>query len=615
MNKKLYLYIGIFFLGTKMMFSQITDSLDIIKQDSAKVEQGRTFYKNLRTSLKKNKLTRNLASLFSDVSQPASSKQIQKELSVDYKSYQGKIIRNIEVITLDPFGFDEKDLTKKPQKKIEIYGNALHNKTKNRTVKKQLLFKENKPMDSLLLMESERVLRSQHYIRRVQIRPMEISSVSDSVDIQVAVLDSWTMLFASDLSDKRGWMRVSEHNLFGLGHEAYLLYRQYFSRFSDNGKGFGYRAKNLWNSQIDIFTSYYVDYENMYSKQLAVERPFYSPYARWSGRIGYYESRYEDDIYLLDSMYHPPVRTKIFDAYGGYLIPIHRDNTMAINNFIVSARYRNTNYVEIPPDFLSTDNYYADEELFLAKLSLNSTDFLKDRYIFRHGDIEDVSIGHSIFLTSGVLQKNKKTHPYFGLGFSTANYGRRGYHSLNFEAGSFFMKDNVKQSVIYGETIYFSNLFSLRNWHFRQFFRTSFVIGINRIDHPKDRISLRGVDGILGFDSDIYGTRKLILSTQTQAYSPFYWLGFRFNPFFNIDVGFLGKENDAFFKTDVYSKVAIGFYISNDFLMFRNFQFSFCYFPRVPKEGSHIFKIANIQNDDFRLQSFQYRPPNIVIYR
>lgn len=615
MSNKLYLYIGFFFLGTKILFSQMTDSLDIIKQDSAKVEQGRNFYENLKQSLKKSKWTRNLASLFSDTSQPTSSKQIQKELNLDYKSYQGKVVRNIEIVTLDPFGFDEKDLTRKPQKKIEIYGNALHNKTKSRTIRKQLLFKENDSMDSLLLKESERVLRGQTYIRRVLIRPVEISAVSDSVDIQVAVLDSWTMLFASDLTDKRGWTRVSEHNLFGLGHEAYVLYRQYFSGFSDNGKGFGYRAKNLWNSQTDIFTSYYVDYENLYTKQLAAERPFYTSYTRWSGRISYYESRYKDDIYFRDSMYHPPIQSKIFDAYGGYLIPIHKDNGKAINNFIISARYRNIDYREIPTDYFGTDDYYTDEKLFLAKISLNSTDFLQDRYIFKHGDIEDVSVGHSVFLTSGALQKNESLSPYFGLGFSTANYRRRGYHSLNFEIGSLFMKDNVRQSVIRGETVYFSNLFSWSNWYFRQFLRTSFVMGINRIDHPKDRVSLRGVDGILGFDSNVYGTRKLVLSTQTQAYSPFYWLGFRFNPFFNVDVGFLGKENDAFLKTDVYSKVAIGFYISNDFLMFRNIQFSFCYFPRIPEDGNHIFKITNIQNDDFRLQNFQYRPPNMVIYR
>lgn len=609
---------GIFFWGTFVLFSQKTDSLDIIKKDSTAIKKDRVFYNRVKNFFRKHKLTKNLVGFFGDVSpvQPSTSKQIQKELNLNYASYQGKIIRKINVITLDPFGYDEKDISKIPQKKTDIYGNALHVKTREKTVKKQLLFAENKPMDSLLLKETERILRNQNYIRRVLIRPMEISAVSDSVDIQVAVLDSWTMFFASDLSGERGWMRVNEYNLLGLGHEAYLLYQQYLSKFSENGKGFGYRAKNIRNTQIDIFTSYYNDYENIFSKQLAVERRFFSPYARWSGRIGYHENRYKEDIFISDTMYHPPLTVKVFDMYGSYILPIKRKKYRgAINNFIFSARFINSDYTEFPPDFMNQGHYFSDEKLFLSKFSVNSTRFVQDRYIFRQGDVEDINIGHSLYFTSGILHKNEVLHPYFGLGVSLANYIKQGYYSLNLEMGSLLLKDDIKQSVVKGESIYFSNLFSLNKWHFRQFFKTSFVVGINRTSHPKDRLSLNGREGILGFDSDVYGTRKFILSSQTQAYSPFYWLGFRFNPFFNIDVGFLGNDTKPFFKMDTYSKIGIGFYISNDYLMFRNFQFSFNYFPRIPRDGHHIFKITNTQNDDFRLQSFQYRPPNVLIYK
>ncbi|MFK8297817.1 hypothetical protein ACI76O_04505 [Capnocytophaga cynodegmi] len=616
MSRRLYLCVVIFFMGTLFLFPQATNSLDIIKKDSTEIQKDKDFYSRVKRYFGKYKLTKNLASFFSDSSKKSpTSKQIDKELNLNYVKYQGKIIRKIEVVTLDPFGFDEKDLSKTPQKKMEVYGNTLHIKTRARTVKKQLLFSENKPMDSLLLKESERLLREQNYIRRVIIRPVEISVVSDSVDIQVVALDSWTMFFASDLTDKRGWIRVNEQNLFGLGHEAYVLYRQYFKSFSDNGKGFGYRAKNIQNTHIDLFTSYYRDYENLFSKQLVAERRFYSPYTRWAGKIGYHENRYQEDIFFKDSVYRPPLRTKIFDVYGGYAIPLKKNSLGSVNNFVISARYKNLNYAENTPDSLNVDNYFSNEHLLLSKFSLNKTNFVQDRYIFRHGDIEDVNIGHSIFLTLGTLQKNEKLHPYFGLGFSLAKYADKGYYSLNLEAGSLLMKDNVKQSVFKGESIYFSNLFSLGNWHFRQFFKTSFVVGLNRTAHPKDRVSLNEKEGILGFYSNVYGTRKLILSSQTQSYSPFSWLGFRFNPFFNVDVGFLGKENKPFFKTDIYSKVAIGFYISNDYLMFQSFQFSLCYFPRIPMEGNHIFKITNIQNDDFRLQTFQYRPPNTVIYK
>ncbi|WGU68659.1 hypothetical protein QIU19_01345 [Capnocytophaga canimorsus] len=54
-------------------------------------------------------------------------KQVEQR---EFAQYQGKIIRNIEIYPLDPFGFDEKDLNKKPTRSIDRWGNALHGRTK-----------------------------------------------------------------------------------------------------------------------------------------------------------------------------------------------------------------------------------------------------------------------------------------------------------------------------------------------------------------------------------------------------------------------------------------------------------------------------------------------------
>lgn len=592
-----------------------TDSIDTQKVSKEDIKKDITAYQKIIRFLKKKKITKNLInSVFANSPQPQKNIALPKEPAYDYTPFQGKIIRKIHITTLDPFGFNEKNLEIKPTQKMEIYGNALHNKTSRKTVLRELLFHEKTPLDSSLLKESERILREKKQIRRVLIRPVETQS--DSVDVQVNVLDSWTMFFTADLSDKRGWLRISEQNLFGLGHEISLLYRQYFKKFQDNGKGVYYRAKNIGNTQIDAVTSYYTDdYQNEFSKRLAFERPLFSPYTRWTARVGAYENQYKDDIFYQDSIYFPFIKTRTYDLYGGYVFGIKKQSSGELRNVIFSLRYKKTDFAKKPADFLNTDNYYGDENLFLSKINLNSLNFVRDRYIFRQGDIEDVSVGHSIFFTSGILNKNKLIFPYFGVGFSYANYKSKGYFSTNVEIGTLLLENATKQTTFRGESIYFSNLFTLGNWHFRQFAKSTFVIGLNRSNHIKDRITLNEREGILGFNSPIYGTRKLVFSTQTQAYSPFYWLGFRFNPFFNVDVGFIGLEKQPFFKTDVFSKVALGFYISNDYLMFQNFQFSLCYYPRIPSDGNHILKITNHQNDDFRLQSFSHRLPELIIYR
>ena len=67
-----------------------------------------------------------------------------RQLQIDYDQYNCKIIRNINIETLDPFGFSSENEKEIPQNKKERFGNALHLKSKNWTIRNFLLFKQNK---------------------------------------------------------------------------------------------------------------------------------------------------------------------------------------------------------------------------------------------------------------------------------------------------------------------------------------------------------------------------------------------------------------------------------------------------------------------------------------
>jgi hypothetical protein len=54
------------------------------------------------------------------------------------------------------------------------------------------LKKKNKPFDSLLVKESERLIRTT--VHRVDIAPQIILNNSDSIDINIRVLDSWSII-------------------------------------------------------------------------------------------------------------------------------------------------------------------------------------------------------------------------------------------------------------------------------------------------------------------------------------------------------------------------------------------------------------------------------------
>ena len=61
------------------------------------------------------------------------------------------------------------------------------------------MVKENSVCDSILLNESERLIRSQRFVREVSVTPIYFDSKSDSVDIKVRVLDSWSLIPKVDM--------------------------------------------------------------------------------------------------------------------------------------------------------------------------------------------------------------------------------------------------------------------------------------------------------------------------------------------------------------------------------------------------------------------------------
>ncbi|MDO5608123.1 MAG: hypothetical protein Q4G08_06680 [Capnocytophaga sp.] len=617
MKVEQWIYVCSWCITTAWLGAQTQDTLQLSVPDSTVIHKENQMYQSIETYSKKRGFTKLLHKLiFRTKNHSSTSKSIETERNIDYTSFQNKIIRHINIMPLDPFGFDEKDTTVTPQKNIDKIGNLLHGKTKRFTIKAQLLFKENQPMDSLLLKETERLLRSRNYIRRVLIKPVAVASSPDSVDVQITVLDSWSILVDGQIAGSRGKLTARDRNIFGLGHEFSATYRQKFNE-NDNGYGFAYRAENLYGTYINANVMYDFGYNDNFDKQWTIHRTFFSPYTRWAGGIGFYQNRYNEVIQQTDRLYRPFLQTTSFDVYGGYAIPIlkKRPEREKITNLILSARFKNLKYQEKPPFYLDYENYFTDQDLYISKIEFSRKKYIRDRYIFRHGDIEDIGTGTSVFISSGMLFQNNKQYPYLGVGFSRAAYTDKGYLGVTMQAGSLFTEDNTRQSVISSEGIYFSDLFSMGDWYLRQFFRLSITAGFNR-NYQKDRLTLGGNDGIQGFQSDyVRGTRKLVLSSQTQTYSPFEWLGFRFSPFLAADIGFIGSEPKPFLQNDVYGKIGIGFYITNDYLAFNSVHLSFSYFPYIPGNGSHVLRMTGIRNSDFQLKNFEYQPPDIVPFQ
>src|SRR5687768_14648627 len=76
-----------------------------------------------------------------------------------YLLFPGKIIRNIYIEVLDPFGYSVNDTSRKKINGIQQMGNHFHVTTRRWIIHNRLLFKENDSINPLALSETERMLR------------------------------------------------------------------------------------------------------------------------------------------------------------------------------------------------------------------------------------------------------------------------------------------------------------------------------------------------------------------------------------------------------------------------------------------------------------------------
>lgn len=593
-------------LGFQVVFSQENTP----KKDSSEV------YRNIQNYSKKNKFTKLVHKLVFKPINPKKKKQ-EKVVQQNYQVFEGKIIRKINIITLDPFGYSEIDSTKKPRNWVEKNGNSIHGKTKKLAIQNILLIRENKPLDSLLVKESVRLIRAQSYISRVAITTKLTAKNGDSVDVSIRVLDTWSLLPRSSVSDSKVSFQLNERNFFGSGH---TLNSRYQKRYEDRKGAYKleYIVPNIKNTFILTKLDYFKDLDDNYGKTIRIDRPFYSPFAKWAGGIDLSQQYRTDTLSDANLVYaRQSFKFNSHDFWGGYALRISKDSTenSRVTNLIVSGRFVNVNYLESPTAGYDPVDFYASEHFFLSGIGISTRKYVEDKYIFKNGVTEDVPIGKIYGITAGYQFKNNKERFYLGGQVSFGNYFKWGFISLNFELGTFFNKSITDQTAFTFQANYFTNLITVGKWKVRQFFKPQLTIGINRQNSIGDQLTINEEYGIQGFKSAIYGNQKAQLTFQTQTYSPWNVFGFRLNPYFNYTIAMLGNEETKMRNNQAFSKIGIGLIINNDYLVFRTFQISLAYYPTIPGSGNNVLKTNAFETSDFGFQDFGLDKPRTVIYK
>lgn len=531
----------------------------------------------------------------------------------DFCLFQGKKIRNIRIIVLDPFGTEAKDTIVRTNNFLEKLGNGLHTNTQQSTVRNLLLFKKGEPLDSLKIMESERILRQSSGISDAEISILNPSENSDSTDILIIVRDLFSITGSFGLSPKSQSFTLTENNFLGLSH---ILRTDFIFRQNSPQRvyGFGsYTVNNISNSLISGVLYYSA---SSFHKNIGIsfERSFITPLIKWAGGIsyGHMQTNWPFDSSGLVPTY--PLTYQFFDTWVARSFNIIKYYNRSYNDpkIILAARYYRLKYFERPSFDIDYTLRNQSASLYLGTIALSIRGYYKDINIYRFDRIEDVPEGRLLSLTMGYETKEFIDRPYVGLKFAAGQHvPKLGYLAYKLEYGTFLNKGKQEQGVFQVELNYLTDLLKYKKWSVREFISYRFTSGINR--QPDEFIDIAGDASLSGFDEKVLlGTNRAILKFMTVIYLPYKFIGFQFAPTIFAKFGTIGDTPSSTFHNHVYQSYGLGVLMRNEYLAFNTIQFSFNYFPRIPNKKGSYQKLIPVSLSVLRFIDYAEAKPEII---
>lgn len=158
--------------------------------------------------------------------------------------------------------------------------NRLHLETRERVVRRQLLFRSGDRYASRLLAESERNLRANGYLYDASVRPVRYDG--ERVDVEVRTRDVWTLNvglgFGRNGGSNSTRFGLQDKNFLGSGKDLSLKRTSNVDRSEMN---YGFTDPALFGTRGRL-SALYSDNSDGTEAALRLERPFYSLATRWA---------------------------------------------------------------------------------------------------------------------------------------------------------------------------------------------------------------------------------------------------------------------------------------------------------------------------------------------
>jgi hypothetical protein len=306
----------------------------------------------------------------------------------------GRIVLNIGNI------FNEAD----PREDKALYrlANRLHIKTREDTVRSQLLFKTGDPYSARVLAETERALRAVDYLHDARVRPFAYDG--KNVDVFVETRDVWSLQPGISFSRTGGANEASveleEENLFGRGKDVSISWSDEVERESILLR---WRDANVMQSRWRSELAYSINDDGRL-RFLSAERPFFSLDTRWSAGGTAFDFTRVDPRYdlghIVDEFKHEQSFAELRGGWSAGLI-----NGRAVR-WLTGFRYDDNHFANAP-DKPAPVSLPPDHTLVYPWVGIAS---LEDRFVTtanlnKIGRTEDLDFGTSYTLQLGWASK------------------------------------------------------------------------------------------------------------------------------------------------------------------------------------------------------------------
>ena len=216
------------------------------------------------------------------------------------------------------------------------------------------------------------------------------------------------------------------------------------------------------------------------------------------------------------------------------------------------------------------------------------------------------------FIYGGTKREFDEIKYYTGFEIARAMHFRIGYFSSTISYGTFFNKF-IKNDITFNYKInYFSDLFRIGKWYFRQFVNYKYIFGENKT--ASQRITITG-DELYGFaNGTLNGTTKMVMNLEAVGYAPYNLIGFRFAPVLTVGLAMVGNERNNFMESSMYQSYTVGLMMRNENLLINTFQVSVGMFPFLPGGKNNVFVYDPITSFTLRIRAFLVTKPSFITY-